>query len=173
MISRIKHLQFAIPYPFTRVTNTNSMTPNQLRIRASGFKDFRHIPLGPCSGFKVKLHDFHFSFSSFLFFFFFFLFLFFSFLEDYIGIQIWATQTYHGLPTCLRPALQSERRYTISKSIGIIWCAVCELAEGRMFNVEHAGTLTDQKLTCAWNCSNIEVTCKVSIFQLKAIQLSN
>ena len=86
---------------------------------------------------------------------------------------MWETQTYPRLPTCLRPALQSERRYTISQSIGIIWCVVCELGEGGMFNVEHAGTSTDQKLTHVWNCSNIEVTCKVSIFQLKAIQLSN
>ena len=117
-----------------------------------------------------RLSIFFFFFSFFLFL---FAFLFFSFLEDYIGLQIWATQTYHGLPTCLRPALQSERRYTISQSIGIIWCAVCELAKDGMFNVEHAGTSTDQKLTDAWNCSNIEVTCKVSIFQLKAIQLSN
>ena len=43
------------------------MTPNQLRLRASSFKGFRHIPLGPCSGFKAKRHDFYFSFSSFLF----------------------------------------------------------------------------------------------------------
>ena len=169
MISRIKHLQFAIPYPFTRVTNTKSMTPNQLRLTTSGFKGFRHIPLGPCLGFKAKLHDFYFSFSSFLFLFFFFfflLFLFFSFLEVYIGLQIWVKQTYHGLPTCLRPAMQSEKRNTISQPIGTIWCAVCELAKGGMFNI-------DQRLTHAWNCSNIEVTCKVSIFQLKAIQLSN
>ena len=177
MISRIKHLQFAIPYPFTRVTNTKSMTPNQLRLRASGFKGFRHIPLGPCSGFKEKLHDFYFSFSSFLFllffFFFFLLFLFFSFLEDYIGLQMWETQTYPRLPTCLRPAIQSEKRNRNSQPIGTIWCAVCELAKGGMFNVEHVGTSTDQKLLQTWNCSSIKVTCKVSIFQLKAIQLSN
>ena len=172
MISRIKNLQFAKLYPFTCVTNTKSMTPNQLRLRASGFKGFRHIPLGPCSGFKAKLHDFYFSFSSFLFLFF-LLFLFFSFLEDYIGLQMWVTQTYYGLPTCLRHALQSERRYTISQLIGTIWCAMCELAKGGMFKVEKAGTLIDQKLTHAWNCSNIKVPCKVSIFQLKAIQLSN
>ena len=67
MTSRIKHLQHAKLYLSTHVTNTKSMTPNQLRLRASGFKDFRHIPLGPCSGFKAKLHDFYFSFSSFLF----------------------------------------------------------------------------------------------------------
>ena len=73
MISRIKHLQHAKLYPFTRVTNTKSMTPNQSRLRASGFKGFRHILLGPCSGFKAKRHDFY---SSFLLFFFFLLFLF-------------------------------------------------------------------------------------------------
>ena len=67
MIARIKHLQHAKLYPFTHVTNTKSMTPNQLRFRASGFKGFCHIPLGPCSGFKAKSHDFYFSFSSFLF----------------------------------------------------------------------------------------------------------
>ena len=172
MISRIKYLQFAIPYPFTRVTNTKSMTPNQLRLRASGFKGFRHIPLGPCSGFKAKLHDFYFSFSSF-FFFFFLLFLLFPFLEDYIGLQMWETQTYPRLPTCLRPAIQSEKRNRNSQPIGTIWCAVCELAKGGMFNVEHAGTSIDQKLLQTWNCSSIKVTCKVSIFQLKAIQLSN
>ena len=77
MISRIKHLQHAKLYLFTRVTNTKSMTPNQLRFRASGFKGFRHIPLGPCSGFKAKRHGFYFTFSSFLFLFAFsFLFIF-------------------------------------------------------------------------------------------------
>ena len=166
MTSRIKHLQHAELYPSTRVANTKSMTPNQLRFRASGFKGFNHIPLGPCSGFKAKLHDFYFSFSSFLFLFVFF--LFFSFLEDYIGLLIWVKQTYHGLPTCLRPALQSERRYTISQLIGTIWCAVCELVKGGMFKVEHAGTSTDQKLNQTWNCSSIKVTYRASILQLKA-----
>ena len=69
--------------------------------------------------------------------------------------------------------MQNEKRNTISQSISTIWCAVCELAEGGMFNVEHAGTSTDQKLIQTWNCSSIKVTCKVSIFQLMAIQLSN
>ena len=170
MTSRIKHLQHAKLYPFTRVTNTKSMTPNQLRLRASGFKGFRHISLGPCSGFKAKLHYFYFSFSSFLFVFAFF---FFSFLEDNIGLHIWATQTYYGLSTCLRPTLQSERRYIISQPIGTIWCAVCELAKGGMFKVEHAGSSIDQKLNQTWNYSSLTVTCRVSIFQLKAIQLSN
>ena len=67
MTSRIKHLQLAKLYLSTHVANTKSMTPNQLRFRASGFKGFRHIPLGPCSGFKAKHHDFYSSFSSFLF----------------------------------------------------------------------------------------------------------
>ena len=33
-----------------------------------GFKDFHHIPLGPCSSFKTKHHKFLFSFSFLLFF---------------------------------------------------------------------------------------------------------
>ena len=171
MTLRIKHLQHAKLYPSTCVTNTKSMTPNQLRLRASGLKGFCHIPPGPCSGFKAKYHHFYsFSFSSFLFF---FIFLFFSFLEDYIGLQMWVTQTYYGLSTCLRPALHSENRYIISQPIGTIWRAVCELAKGGMFKVEHAGTSIGQKMNQTWNCSNIKVTCRVSIFQLKAIQLSN
>ena len=77
MTSRIKHLQLAKLYLSTHVANTKSMNPNQLRLRASGFKGFRHIPLELCSGFKAKLHDFYFSFSSFLILFAFsFLFLF-------------------------------------------------------------------------------------------------
>ena len=40
--------------------------------RAPGFKDFRHIPLGPCSGFKTKRCNFLFLFLFFSFFFFFF-----------------------------------------------------------------------------------------------------
>ena len=116
MTSKIKHPQFVKIYLSTHVTNTKSMTPNQLRLRASGFKSFRHTPLGPCSGFKAKCHNFIFLFLIF-FFFFFFLFLFFSFLEDYIGLQTWVTQTYLRLPTNLRPALQSERRHTNSQPI--------------------------------------------------------
>ena len=108
MTSRIKHLQFAILYPFTRVTNTKSMTPNQLRLRASGFKGYRHIPLRPCSASRQSFTTFIFLFLLF-FFFFFLLFLFFSFLEDYIGLQMWEILTYPRLPTNLRPDLQSER----------------------------------------------------------------
>ena len=148
MTSKIKHLQFVKLYLSTLVTNTKSMTPNQLRLRASGFKGFRHIPLGPCSGFNAKCHDFIFLF---LLFFFFLLFLFFSFLEDYIGLHIWVTHTYSRVPTCLRPTMQSERRYAISQPIEIIWCAVCELAKGGNFQVEHARTSTDQKLFQTWN----------------------
>ena len=69
--------------------------------------------------------------------------------------------------------MQSERRYIISQPIGTIWCAVCELAQEGMFKVENVKPSIDQKLTHAWNCSNIKVTYRVSLFQLKAIQLSN
>ena len=86
-----------------------------------------------------------------LYFSFFLIFFFFSFLEDNIGLQMWVTQTYPRLPTCLRPALQSERRYTNSQPIEIIWSAVCELASGGNFQVEHAGTVTEQKLFQAWD----------------------
>ena len=171
MTSRINHLQHAKLYPFTRVANTKSTTPNQLRFRASGFIGFRHIPLGPCSGFKAKLHDFLFFFF-FLYFFFFFSFSF-SFFEDNIDLHIWVTQTYYGMSTCLRPALQSERRYIISHPIGAIWCGVRELAQGGMFKVEYAKTSIDQKLNHTWKCSSIKVIYKVSIVQLKAIQLFN
>ena len=164
MISRIKHLQHAKLYPSTCVANTKSMTPNQLRFRASGFKGFRHIPHGPCSGFKAKRHGFYFSFSSFLFL---FAFSFLFHLEDYIGLHTWVTQTYYGSSTDLRPALQSGKRYIASQPIGTIWCAVCELAKGGMFKVEYAGTLIDQKLNHAWNCSIIKVTYRASILQLK------
>ena len=116
MISRIKHLQHAKLYPSTHVTNTKSMTPNQLRFRASGFKGFRHIPLRTCSGFKAKRHDFFSSFSSF----FCSVFFFFSFLEDYIGLHTWVTQTYNGSSTGLRPALQSRKSYIASQPIGTI-----------------------------------------------------
>ena len=127
MISRTKHLQHAKLYPFTRVTNTKSMTPNQLRLRASGFNGFLHISYRPCSSFKAKRHDFYSSFS-FCFFF--------SFLEDYIGLHIWVILTYYGSSTCLRPTLQGEKRYIISQPIGTIWCAVCELAPGGMFKLK-------------------------------------
>ena len=165
MTLRIKHLQLAKLYLSTRVANTKSMTPNQLRFRASGFKGFRHIPLGPCSGFKAKRHGFYSSFSSFLFIFDF------SFpfhMEDYIGLHTWVTQTYYGLSIGLRPALQGGKRYIASQPIGTIWCAVCELAKGGVFKVEYAGTSIDQKLNHAWNCSIIKVTYRASIFQLKA-----
>ena len=166
MTSRIKHLQLAKLYPSTRVANTKSMTPNQLRFRASGFKGFRHILLGPCSGFKAKRHDFFFfSFSSFLFL---FAFSFLFHLEDYIGLRTWVTQTYYESSTDLRQALQSEKRYISSQPIGTIWCAMCELAKGGMFKVEYSGTSIDQKLIHAWNCSIIKVTYRASILQLKA-----
>ena len=109
--------------------------------------------------------------SRLLFFFFFFSFsfcFFFSFLEDFIGLHTWVTKTYYGSSTSLRPALQSEKRCIASQPIGTIWCAVCELAKGGMFKVEYAETSIDQKLNHAWNCSNIEVTYRASIIQLKA-----
>ena len=127
MTSRIKHLQLAKIHPSTRVANTKSMTPNQLRFRASGFKGFRHIPLGPCSGFKAKRHCFYSYFSSFLFL---FAFSFLFHLEDYIGLHLRVTQTYYRSSTYLRTALQSEKRYIASQPIGTIWCAVCESAKG-------------------------------------------
>ena len=127
MTLRIKHLQLAKLYPSTCVANTKSMTPNQLKFRASGFKGFRHIPLEPCSGFKAKRHGFYFSFSSFLFL---FAFSFLFHLEDYIDLHTWVTQTYDGSSTDLRSALQSGKRYIASQPIGTIWCPVCELAKG-------------------------------------------
>ena len=165
MTSKIKHLQHAKLYPSTRVANTKLMTPNQLRFRVSGFKIFRHIPLGPRSGFKAKRHCFYFSFSSFLFI---FDFSFLFHLEDYIGLQTWVTQTYYGSSKRLRPALQGGKRYIACQPIGTIWCAVCELAKGGMFKVEYTGTSIDQKLNHAWNYSIIKVTYRTLILQLKA-----
>ena len=143
MTSRIKHLQLAKLYLFTRVANTRSMTPNQLRFRASGFKGFRHIPLRPCSSFKTKRHGFYFSFSSFLFLFAFSFCFFISFLEDFIGLHTWVTKTYYGSSTGLRPALQSEKMYIALQLIGTIWCVVSGLATGGMFRVEYAETSID------------------------------
>ena len=137
MTSRIKHLQLAKLYLSTRVAKTKSMTPNQLRFREMGFKGFRHIPLGPCSGFKAKRHDFYSSFSSFLSL---FSFSFLFHLEYYIGLHSWVTETYYGSSTDLRPAFQSENRYIASQPMGTIWRPVCELAKGGMFKVEYAGT---------------------------------
>ena len=126
MTARIKHLQHAKLHPSTRIANTKSMTPNQLRFRASGFKGFRHIPLGPCSGFKKKLHGlFFFSFSTFLFL---FPFSFIFHLEDYIGLHSRVTQTYYGSSIDLRPALQSGTRYIASQPIGTIWSALCVIS---------------------------------------------
>ena len=78
------------------------------------------------------------------------------------------SQTYYGSSTDLRPALQSGKRYIASQPTRTTWRAVCELAKGGMFKVEYAGTSIDQKLNHAWNCSNIKVTYKASILQLKA-----
>ena len=94
--------------------------------------------------FQGKTSRLYFSFSSFLFLFL-FAFSFLSFLEDNIGLQMWVTQNYPRLPTYLRPALQSGRRYANSQPIEVIWSAVCELASGGNFQVDHAGTVTEQK----------------------------
>ena len=125
MNSRSKYLQLAKLHPSTHVANTKSMTPNQLRFRASGFKGFRHILLGSCSGFKAKRHDFYSSFSSFIFL---FTFSFLFHLKDYIGLHSRVTQTYYGSSTDLRPALQSGKRYIASQPIGTIWCALCVIS---------------------------------------------
>ena len=113
MILSIKHLQLTKLHPSTHVANTKSITPNQLRFRASGFKGFRHIPLGPCSGFKAKRHDFSFSFSSFLYLFDFSFLLHFAFsflfhLEDYIGLHSQVTQTYYRSSTDLSDSFHSR-----------------------------------------------------------------
>ena len=113
MTSRIKHQQIAKLHTSTRVANTKSTTPNQLRFRASGLKGFRHIPLGPCSGFKEKRHGFYFS----LFFFSFSPFSFLFQLEDFIGLLLRVTKTYYRSSTDLRLALQSEKRYIASQPI--------------------------------------------------------
>ena len=89
-------------------------------------------------------------------------------MEDFIGLHTWVTKTYYGSSTGLRPTLQSEKRCIASQPIGTIWCAVCELAKGGMFKVKNAETSIDQKLNHTWNCSNIEVIYRASIFQLKA-----
>ena len=81
--------------------------------------------------------------------------LFFFFLEDYIGLHTWVTQTYYGSSTGLRSVLQSERRYIASQPIGTIWSAVCELAKGGMLKVDYVGLSIDQKLNHAWNYSSI------------------
>ena len=45
---------------------------------------------------------------------------------------------------------------------------MCELAKGGMLKVDYAGTSIDKKLNHAWSCSNIKVTYRASMFQLKA-----
>ena len=69
--------------------------------------------------------------------------------------------------------MQSERRYIISQLIGTIWCAVCEFPQRGNVQVEYAGISIDKKLNQTWNWTSIKVTYRVSIFQLKAIQLFN
>ena len=72
-------------------------------------------------------------------------------MKDNIGLQMWVTQNYPKLPTCLRPALQSERRYANLQPIEAIWSAVCESASGGNSQVDHAGTVMEQKLFQAWD----------------------
>ena len=120
MISRIKHLQHAKLYPFTRVANPSN------RVRVS----------------RQSVTTFIFLFILFLFFFF-FAFSFPFFLEDDIGLHSWVTQTYYGSSTGLRPTLQSGKIYIALQLIGTIWCAVCDLVTGGMFRVEYAETSID------------------------------
>ena len=70
MNSKFQHLRLAKLHPSTHVASTKSVAPNQLILRAPGFKDFRCEPLGPCSGFKVKRRNFSLLFSPFSFSFF-------------------------------------------------------------------------------------------------------
>ena len=72
------------------------------------------MPLGPCSSFKAKHHNFSFSFSSFLFL---FASSFLFHMEDYIGLHSCVTQTYYRSSTDLRSALQSEKKYIASQPI--------------------------------------------------------
>ena len=64
MNSKFQHLRLAKPHPSTHVASIKSVAPNQLWLRALGFKDFRLKPLGPCLGFKVKRRGFSLLFSS-------------------------------------------------------------------------------------------------------------
>ena len=82
----------------------------------------------------------------FILFFIFFLFLFafsFPFWKTSLVFIRWVTKTYYGSSTGLRSALQSDKRCIASQPIGTIWSAVCELAKGGMFKVEHAETSID------------------------------
>ena len=162
MTSRTKHLRHAKLYLSTHVTNTKSMTPNQLRLRHRASKAFA---LYPSDRVRVSRQSVTACILLFLLFFFFLLSLF--LFGRLIGLHTWVTKTYYGSSTGLRPALQSEKRCIASQPIGSIWCAVCALAKGGMFTVENTKISIDQKLNHAWNYSNIKVTNRVSIFQLK------
>ena len=113
---------------------------SSLTTAVGGTKDTNIVDSGsPVLGFQGKA-------LRLLFFFFFFSIsfcFFFSFLEDFIGLHTWVTKTYYGSSIGLRPALQSEQRCIASQPIGTIWSAVCELAKGGMFKVEHAETSID------------------------------
>ena len=127
MTSRIKHLQLAKLQPSTRVANTKSMTPNQLKFRESGFKGFRHIPLGPCSGFKVKCYDFYSSFSSFLFL---FAFSFLFHLEDYIGLHSTGKTDLLWVVNRSKAGFSKWKEvYSFSNYWCNLVCTVCDLAK--------------------------------------------
>ena len=101
MTSRIKHLQHAKLYPSICVASTKSVTPNQLRLRAS---DCVRVS-------RQSVRTFIFLFLLFLFLLaFYFLF----YLDHYIGLHTWVTQPYYGSSTGLRPALQGGKRYIAS-----------------------------------------------------------
>ena len=57
------------------------------------------------------------TFISLFHFLFLFSFSFIFYLEDYIGLLLWVTQTCYGSSTDLRPILQSEKRYIASQPI--------------------------------------------------------
>ena len=88
--SKIKHLQFAKLYPFTRVTNTKSMTPNQLRLRHRASKAFAIYPSDRVRASRQSFTTFYFSFSSFLFLSFCFFFSF-PFWKTTLVFQMWET----------------------------------------------------------------------------------
>ena len=110
MNSKFQHLRLAKPHPSTHVASTKSVAPNQLRLRAIGFKDFRRKPLGECSGLKVKRRDFFLLFL-FLFFFFSFSFLFpflFFYFGRHIGLLFQGTITFYSVVNDTRVGLHDK-----------------------------------------------------------------
>ena len=97
MLSRLQHLQLAKLHPSTRVASTKLTS----WLRALGFKDFCHIPLGSCSGFKAKrcnFSSFCFSFSL--------LFI----LEDTLASFSWGSLTYLKVVNGTRVGFAKFRR---------------------------------------------------------------